>query len=390
MAAETSYIGHIFDSAVAIGRDAWDRCAGGDHPFTRYDFFRALEVSGCIGAEQGWHPHYIGLSTNPAPKPDDVIAVLPLFVKGHSYGEFVFDHSWAHAFERAGGAYYPKLLGAVPFTPVTGPRLLVAPNEDAHSARKALALVAADIAEKAGLSSVHFNFLHEQDITALRATGYMVRNDQQFHWQNDDYADFEAFLGALSSRKRKQIRKERRTVAENGLDIIGLQGADITEAHWDAFYTFYTDTGARKWGQPYLNRAFFSEIGAHMGDELLLVLALRDGTPVAGALNFVSSDSLYGRYWGCTEDYPFLHFELCYYQAIDYAIEHGLKTVEAGAQGQHKLARGYVPTKTYSAHWIINPGFREAISTYLDQERAQVDAEIAYLDTHTPFKQQAD
>jgi len=403
MVTKSSIGATLYRDLDQISEKAWTLCAGTDHPFTQYGFFKALEDSGCVGGETGWDPHYLVMGYEGShsvadqrsldlAQPNTIAAILPLFVKHHSYGEYVFDHSWASAFERAGGQYYPKLLGAVPFTPVTGPRFLVrhdmGPLQGSESGdwRRGLALTATDIAEKAGLSSLHLNFLREDDAQALADTGFMIRHDQQFHWQNDGYETFDDFLAALASRKRKQIRKERRTIADSDISITTLTGTEISESHWDIFYRFYLDTGARKWGTPYLNRAFFSEVTRYLGDAVVLFLCERGDRPIAGALNFVGRDTLYGRYWGCIEDHPCLHFETCYYRAIDYAIENGLKTVEAGAQGSHKLARGYVPTRTYSAHWISNPGFRDAVEAYLTQERSQIDREIAYLGDRAPFK----
>ncbi len=306
---------------------------------------------------------------------------LPAYAKSHSQGEYVFDHSWADALQRAGGRYYPKLQIAVPFTPVPGPRLLTADDRVAQ----ALIAGAESIVEQHRLSSAHATFLEARDIERFRDAGWLIREGTQFHWANAGYADFDDFLGALSSRKRKAIRRERAT-AQAGLEIVALTGAEIAEAHWDAFWNFYLDTGARKWGRPYLTRAFFSQIGEKMADQLLLILAMRDGQPVAGALNFIGADTLFGRYWGCREDIPCLHFEICYYQAIDFAIACGLARVEAGAQGEHKLARGYLPVPTWSTHYIADPGFRSAIADFLVRERKAVENEIAFLGEMGPFK----
>jgi predicted N-acyltransferase len=305
----------------------------------------------------------------------------PAYAKSHSQGEYVFDHSWADAYARAGGRYYPKLQIAVPFSPVPGPRLLT--EDDGVAA--ALIRGAEAVVEKHALSSAHATFIDERDRARFEAAGWLLRAGTQFHWANDGYASFDDFLAALASRKRKAIRKERAS-AQEGLEIVHLSGSEISEAHWDAFWYFYQDTGARKWGQPYLTRAFFTQIGETMRDTLLLILALRDGKPIAGALNFIGGDALYGRYWGCREDVPFLHFELCYYQAIDAAIARRLARVEAGAQGEHKLARGYVPVTTWSAHYIADPGFRSAIADFLVRERHAVEREIAFLGEMAPFK----
>jgi predicted N-acyltransferase len=310
---------------------------------------------------------------------------MPLYAKSHSYGEFVFDHSWADAFERAGGAYYPKLLSAVPFTPVTGRRRLVPPGPDQARLEAALVAGAVQIAEENHFSSLHVNFVTEDESTELSRIGMLLRTDQQFHFVDEGYGDFDSFLAALSSAKRKNLRKER-AKAQEGLTFRHLTGDAISEDDWDAFYVFYLDTGARKWGSPYLTRESFALIGERMTDKVLLVMAYEDGLPIAGALNMIGSDTLYGRYWGCTVHKPMLHFEVCYYQAIDYALAHGLKYVEAGAQGGHKLARGYRPVTTRSAHWIAHPGLRAAISDYLARERQAVSRDQDYLAERTPFK----
>jgi hypothetical protein len=358
----------------------WDRCAGADDPFLSHAYLAALEESGSAVLETGWQPVPIAID-GPDGRPD---AVLPAYVKSHSQGEYVFDHAWADAFERAGGRYYPKLQIAVPFTPVPGRRLLT------RAAPLAPALIAAAerIVEANRLSSAHATFIHDDEVAIFERAGWLIREDSQFHWHNDGYGSFDDFLASLTSRKRKAIRKERAAAAE-GMEILHLTGDAITEAHWNAFWTFYQDTGARKWGRPYLTRRFFSLLGQRLADRALLVLALRDGIPVAGALNLIGTDALYGRYWGCTEDVPHLHFELCYYQAIDFAIAHGLPRVEAGAQGGHKLARGYRPVPTWSAHYIANPGFRRAVADYLAAERATVAREIEAMGDLTPFRKPA-
>ncbi|WP_286830873.1 MULTISPECIES: GNAT family N-acetyltransferase [Kordiimonas] len=370
-----------FANAITeIGRDAWDACAGSGNPFLSYDFLEALEESGCAAAETGWQPYHARISLEGMDAP---LAVMPLYMKSHSYGEYVFDHAWAQAYERAGGQYYPKLQSSIPFVPATGPRLLSRADE---MGQLALLEAGRGLTDQLGLSSIHLTFLPEKEATLAGANGYLIRNDQQFHWRNRDFRDFEDFLEALSSRKRKQIRKERRTVAEAGIQIDCLTGSDITEAHWDHFFTCYVDTGMRKWGQPYLNREFFSLIGERMADRILLVHCSFEGRPVASALNFIGHDTLYGRHWGCVEDHACLHFEACYYRAIDFAITHGLKFVEAGAQGPHKLARGYEPVKTYSAHYLRDPGFHDAVDRYLRGERQAVEGDIAYFTDHSPFR----
>jgi hypothetical protein len=361
---------------------AWDACAGADNPFLRHAFFAALEGSGSASPETGWAAQHLAIYDDA----NILAAAMPLYLKSHSFGEYVFDHAWANAFEQAGGRYYPKLQAAVPFTPVTGPRLLVRRDLPREVYTGALAKAAIQLCRQHALSSLHVSFPTEAEWRDLGQLGYLLRQDEQFHWQNQGYGDFDEFLAALSSRKRKTIRRERGAVADSGLTIENLTGAMIEERHWDAFFQFYMDTGSRKWGRPYLNREFFERLGATMADQVLLVLAARNGRYVAGALNLIGGDALYGRYWGAIEEHPFLHFECCYYRAIDFAIAHGLGRVEAGAQGEHKLARGYLPVATYSAHWIENPSFREAVSRYLTHERAHISAEIEALTAMGPFR----
>jgi len=367
-----SFTLHVHGTIADIGQAAWDTCAAptGD-PFVSYNFLHACEASDSAVPSQGWAARHLSL------RDDDgaVLGVMPLYLKGHSQGEYVFDHAWADAYERAGGRYYPKLLGAVPFTPATGPRFLHAPDADADTVRSALLQGAVTLCQQMKLSSLHINFPLEREWTAMTEASLMPRQDVQYIWRNQGYESFDDFLGALSSNRRKTIRRERRE-AQAGLDIRVLTGADITEAHWDAFFDFYMDTGDRKWGRPYLTRDFFSRIGASMAEHIALVMAFRAEAPIAGALNFIGRDALYGRQWGCVEDVPFLHFELCYYQAIEFAIARGLSRVEAGAQGEHKIARGYLPSPVYSAHFIADPGLSEAVARYLDQERPAVAAEI--------------
>ncbi len=364
-----------------IDAATWDACTSGN-PFVKHAFLAALERSGSASTETGWQPYHIKLTRQ---SDGQCVGFLPCYLKGHSYGEYVFDHAWANAFEHAGGRYYPKLQSSVPFTPVTTPRLLTLGMDD-FASKTALLQSVASAVEQLGVSSAHLTFLPKSEAELAAKLGFLVRTDQQFHWKNNSYESFDAFLNALSSRKRKQIKKERRTALANGITIEHLRGTDITEAHWDQFFAFYQDTGARKWGQPYLNRDFFTRIQKTMPDDILLFMCRRAGRYVAGALNFIGPDTLYGRYWGCLEDHPCLHFETCYYQAIDFAIKHGLSTVEAGAQGPHKLARGYTPVKTYSAHWIANQDFKAAIERFLKIERQDIDAEVNYLTTRTPFK----
>jgi hypothetical protein len=365
-----------------VGRETWEALANPQgrpySPFVSYDFLEALETSGSVGAGTGWSPAHATLYEG-----DRIVGAAPLYLKAHSLGEYVFDHHWADAFERAGGRYYPKLLCAVPFTPATGPRLL-APD----GCRGALARGLVELVRATGASSLHANFLTEDDAALLEEAGALARRDVQFHWFNRGYRSYGEFLAALSSRKRKALRKERAAAAE-GLTIRRLIGGDITERHWDAFWTFYQDTGARKWGRPYLTREFFRRVGERMAERVLLVLAERDGTPIGGALNFIGGDALYGRYWGCTETRPFLHFELCYHQAIEAAIELGLARVEAGAQGDHKLARGYEPVGTRSAHVIKDAAFAGAIGRYLRLECGEIDAQIAAAQEASPYRKDA-
>jgi len=355
----------------------WDSCAGTENPFTTHAFLSALEESGSAAGATGWQPVPIAID-GPDGRPS---ALLPAYVKSHSHGEYVFDHSWAAAFERAGGLYYPKLQVAVPFTPVPGRRLLL---RDA-SLGPALIAAAEAVVERHGLSSAHATFIAPEEIETFERAGWLVRADLQFHWHNEGYGSFEDFLAALSSRKRKAIRKEREA-ALAGIEVEHLGGTAISERHWDAFWQFYQDTGSRKWGRPYLSRRFFSLLGERMADRVLLIFAMRGGRPIAGALNLIGADTLYGRYWGTTDEVPHLHFEICYYQAIEAAIVRGLKTVEAGAQGPHKLSRGYRPVPTWSAHHIADPRLREAIANYLDAERPAVLREIETLAEMTPFR----
>ena len=355
----------------------WNALAGDSNPFLSHAMLAALEESGSVAPGAGWQSLPLLLRDGSG----TLLGAMPLYAKSHSQGEYVFDHSWADAWARAGGRYYPKLLSAVPFTPVPGPRLLL---KDRALAPQMIAGVEALVAQN-NLSSAHANFLESADLADFERAGWLVRQGVQFHWQNRGYASFDDFLASLASRKRRAIRKER-AAAVAGLEIVHKSGSALTEADWDAFWHFYQDTGARKWGRPYLTRAFFTRISETMADRILLILALRDGQPIAGALNFIGADTLYGRYWGCTEDVPFLHFELCYYQAIDAAIVRGLSRVEAGAQGEHKLARGYEPVPTWSAHFIADEGFRAAVADFLMRERRAMERETEFLGTMMPFK----
>jgi uncharacterized protein len=376
-------------SLASISAADWDACAIGDddsakpNPFVSHAFLLALEVSGCTGGRSGWNPAHVLVETEDG----QLVAAAPCYLKTHSQGEYVFDHGWADAFARAGGQYYPKLQVSSPFSPVTGPRLLVHAGDLAESAEKALIQGLRMVRDRTGASSIHITFPTEREWMALGTSGFLQRVDQQFHWDNAGYASFEAFLDTLASRKRKNIRKERQTALQNGITVEWVTGATITEEYWDAFLAFYIDTGSRKWGRPYLNRRFFSEIGRSMADQILLVMARREGKLIAGAINFIGNDVLYGRNWGCIEDHPCLHFEVCYYQAIEFAIAHGLRCVEAGAQGEHKLARGYMPSATYSAHDIADPRLRRAVSDYLEREREHVEAMRAAMTAEGPYRQ---
>lgn len=370
----------LLNGMSEISAQDWDALACPEgraiDPFTTHRFLAALDASGSTGKGTGWQTRPLVLRDGAA------VAALPLYVKSHSQGEYIFDHGWAQALERAGGSYYPKLQVAVPFTPATGKRFLGDPKW-----REALLETAISIADQNSLSSLHFTFCTEEEAEALAGKyGLLHRITQQFHWENNSYADFDGFLAALSSRKRKMIRKERETARASGLTIRSLTGAQIESQHWDAFWQFYQDTGARKWGTPYLTRSFFDEVQRTMRDDVLLVLAFDGETPVAGALNFIGRETLFGRYWGCRQEHPCLHFELCYYQAIEWAIANGLARVEAGAQGEHKLARGYLPTPVHSLHYIADPSFRDAVARYLAEERRAVDEEIEVLTAYGPFR----
>ncbi len=372
--------------AAEIGAAAWNNCAnatGADdpHPFTRYEFFEALEESGSATVQTGWRPLHLVIERD-----GQIEGILPLYLKNHSQGEYVFDHAWADALERVGGNYYPKLQSCVPFTPVSGPRLLTAGGDDETATRTALLAAGAAAVEQLSVSSLHINFPSETEWQEAGQLGYLLRADRQFHWENRGYGSFEEFLGALSSSRRKNLRKERAAIRESGIEFDWLTGTDITEAHWDVFFEFYMDTGGRKWGQPYLTREFFSRIGQSMSGQILLVMARLGGRYIGGALNLFGRGVLFGRNWGCIEYVPFLHFETCYYQAIDFAIARGLSKVEAGAQGEHKLLRGYQPVPTYSAHFIAHPGLRNAVAEYLKAEREAIAQNIEELGEAGPFK----
>ena len=388
--ADGQYVIRAVDSICSFARDDWNRFSGASrdaatkpyNPFVSFDFLNILEESGCAVRRAGWQPHHLRLE---APN-GDVLGAVPCYVKSHSQGEYVFDHGWADAFERAGGSYYPKLQVSVPFTPATGPRLLVNEAVNADAARSALASGLKLLTDRLGVSSTHVTFAPVDDMAALEDAGFLARTDQQFHFFNENFSSYDDFLATLASRKRKAMKKERREALAHGISVDWLTGSDLTERVWDDFFAFYMDTGSRKWGRPYLNRTFFSLIGERMRDDVLLVMARRNGRYIAGAINFIGSDTLFGRNWGCIEDHPFLHFEVCYHQAIDFAIHKGLKVVEAGAQGEHKLARGYRPVTTHSAHYIAHPGLRNAIAEYLERERREVAQMSEYLEEHGPFR----
>ncbi|MGA8613990.1 MAG: GNAT family N-acetyltransferase [Xanthobacteraceae bacterium] len=394
----------VVDAIGTISAATWDACAnpagvtacnrndapaavGFDqeyayNPFISHSFLSALEESHSVGGRSGWHVQHLIVTTMDGA----VIAAAPCYLKGHSRGEYVFDRGWAEAYERAGGSYYPKLQVAAPFTPATGRRLLVRPGTEASAARQALARGLLELCRHDSASGVHVTFAIEPEFRFLGELGFLQRNDQQFHWQNANYGSFDDFLGALASRKRKTIRRERQDALANGITVHWLTGSDLTEEVWDAFFAFYMETGSRKWGRPYLTREFYSLVGEKMRDRILLVMAKRAGRWIAGAINFIGSHTLFGRHWGAVEHHPFLHFELCYYQAIDYAIAHKLPYVEAGAQGEHKISRGYMPRTTYSAHYIADPALRRAIADYLVRERAYVEAVGAELAATAPYR----
>ncbi|TCU30187.1 GNAT family N-acetyltransferase [Rhizobium laguerreae] len=377
-------------SFTAISPESWSRLSGASktctaiayNPFVSHAFLSSLEESGSADAETGWLGHHLLLETGRG----ELIGALPGYLKNHSQGEYVFDHRWADAFERAGGRYYPKLQCSIPFTPATGPRLLVTEGLQRLPIQSAIAESLKEVVRRLGISSAHITFVPDEEIGVFEMDGYLHRTDQQFHFINDGYANHEEFLETLASRKRKALRKERRAALENGISIDWLTGRDLTERIWDQFFKFYMDTGGRKWGRPYLTRKFYSLIGERMADDILLVMAKRDGRYIAGAINFIGGDTLYGRHWGCIEDHPFLHFEVCYHQAIDFALSKGLKRVEAGAQGEHKLARGYLPVTTHSAHYVAHAGLRRAIGDYLARERADVEQMSELLTEHSPFR----
>jgi hypothetical protein len=375
----------VHPSLGEIPAAEWNACAGDINPTLSYTFLQAMEESGSASGRTGWVPQHLSLSDAAS----RIVGIVPLYLKSHSYGEYVFDYGWADAYERAGGRYYPKALGGVPFTPVPGPRLLVRPDAPPETKSHLIAGLA-EFTRQRGISSLHINFPEEGDAEALFEAGFLKRMGQQFHWINDGYKDFDDYLAALNSRKRKAVKKERREATQPGLEIDVLTGPDLQPRHWDAFYRFYLATSDRKWGSAYLNRKFFALIGERMADKIVLVMARNAKEYVAGAFNILGRETIYGRNWGSYGDYKMLHFECCYYRAIEFAIDHGLKRVEAGAQGPHKLQRGYLPVPTYSAHYIPDPSFRRAVAQFLAREREMVEHKIEQLAEYSPFRQTED
>ena len=377
---------NLLGAVDEVSAEAWDACAGPGNPFVSHAFLSALERSGSAVPEQGWQPQHLVVPD----RDGGLLGAVPLYLKSHSYGEYVFDWGWADAYERAGGSYYPKLQACVPFTPVAGPRLLVRPGAEAEAVSAALIAGLTEVARRTQVSSLHVTFCEQAEWRRLGDAGFLQRTGRQFHWRNRGYGSFDAFLDDLASRKRKMIRKERRKVAESGITLRALRGEAIEPRHWDAFHRFYLATADRKWGSPYLTREFFHQLGETLAERVVLVVAEDRGELTAAALNLLGEDALYGRNWGALGDYRFLHFEACYYQAIEFAIEHGLTRVEAGAQGEHKIQRGYMPVETYSAHWIADPGFRDAVENYLAHERREIAGEIASLAADGPFRKERD
>ena len=385
---EQSFVLRVVDNISEFTADEWTGLVGASrqdtnyNPFITRNFLLALEESGSVSRNTGWLPKHLRLEDDQG----RLIGVVPNYLKGHSQGEYVFDHGWADAFERAGGRYYPKFQAAVPFTPATGPRLINHVAYESEAVRLALAGGLRELTDQSGVSSAHVTFALPDEIAALERAGFLHRTDQQFHFKNNSFTSYDDFLNELVSRKRKALKKERREALSDGIEIDWLTGSDLTEAVWDDFFAFYMDTGSRKWGRPYLNRRFYSLIGESMAEDVLLVMAKRNGRYIAGAINFIGGDTLFGRHWGCIEDHPYLHFEVCYHQAIDFAIERKLSVVEAGAQGEHKIARGYVPVTTHSAHYIVHEGFRNAVRDYLEHERREVEQIQSALQEHSPFR----
>ena len=373
---------NIVEKLSQLSAVDWDACAGSDNPFVSYAFLSALEDSGSATSETGWQPHHLAIGVEDG----RLLGVVPMYLKSHSQGEYVFDWGWADAYERAGGRYYPKLQAAAPFSPVTGPRILARPGDDSDAIRATLIAGMIDTVKQYNLSSVNVTFAHEADARRLEAAGFLIRHGHQFHWQNQGYDTFDDFLANLSSRKRKNIRKERKAIADAGVRFDTLVGDDIKPHHWDEFHEFYVSTYDRKWGYPYLTREFFDILNDRMADKVALIRAEENGCAIGGALNLIGSEALFGRNWGCNSQRKFLHFEACYYRAIDLAIELRLARVEAGTQGPHKIQRGYLPVQTYSAHWIRDEGFRDAVADFLVREKQAEAGEVEYLGELSPFR----
>ena len=374
----------IINSIDQVDPGEWNACAGSENPFVSHAFLNALEQSGAVHAETGWAPHHLII----VDQTNKLYGAATLYLKSHSQGEYVFDHGWADAYERTGGRYYPKLISAIPFTPVTGPRLLVRPDALVSEVEASLCAGMIELAERYEISSIHVNFMLKSQTSSFEGADFFIRHSHQYHWINRGYKSFDDFLATLTSRRRKTIRKERERIANAGITFEAHTGSALTSQHWDKFYEFYTDTYDRKWGFPYLNREFFEIVNNSMAECIVLITAYEDGQPIAGAFNLLSNNAIYGRNWGCNYRYKFLHFETCYYQAIDFAIAHGLDRVEAGTQGPHKIQRGYEPMQTYSAHWIRDPSFRAAVENFLQREKELEAEEIGYLKEHTPFRNQ--
>ncbi|MBI36029.1 MAG: GNAT family N-acetyltransferase [Alphaproteobacteria bacterium] len=372
----------VVENISDIPEPVWDNLTESDNPFISHAFLRALEETGCVSDKTGWLPHHLVIENSR----NEIIAAAPLYIKSHSQGEYVFDHGWAHAWERAGGSYYPKMQVSSPFSPVSGPRLLTGSGPDSNKGKLVLLKSLENICEKLNISSVHVTFSNQSDWEMMGKAGWIQRLGRQFHWHNRDYKNFNDFLSELTSRKRKTIRKERLSIVNQGLTVQPLVGDEITTDHWDAFYKFYVDTYDRKWGYPYLTRDFFELIQKNLGDKVVLMIASYDNTPVAGALNLRSRNALFGRNWGCIKEYKFLHFETCYYQAIDFAIDNNISIVEAGTQGPHKIQRGYEPVETYSGHYIPNESFKDAVKRFCLEEKREVEWEVQAISDYSPYK----
>ncbi|MGB0844950.1 MAG: GNAT family N-acetyltransferase [Alphaproteobacteria bacterium] len=383
--SKSEFIIEVVQNLVEVDGAAWDACAGNENPFVSYNFLFALEESKSAVVGNGWLGQHVLLKSADT---EDLLGVVPLYLKNHSQGEYVFDHGWADAFERAGGQYYPKLQSCVPFSPVTGPRLMARKDTrfEASQIKNMLVRGMLEVGKRHGVSNLHVTFCENEDLPLFENEGFLPRYGHQYHWQNKGYSSFDDFLDELTSRKRKAIRKERKAVLDSGVELKTLTGDDLQTHNWDKFFEFYLDTGSRKWGQPYLTREFFDQIHQTMKDRIALVVGFDEGEMICGALNMVGSNTIFGRNWGCLESVKHLHFEACYYQAIEFAIEHKLAKVEAGAQGHHKLQRGYLPTLTYSAHYLYDKGFSGAVSDYLVRERGAVLEDLDLMRAESPFK----